>query len=248
MNVGKWQFTPHLWPTLGAIVLIAAFAWLANWQFHRAGEKRALIEAIQAGATAPPVDLNAAVGNSQVGRIARYRHVALHGRYDSQHQVLASQIMHRSRRGYYVLTPFHLANADAWVIVNRGWLPATGQAVKQAQLAVPDQVRTITGLWTHLPRPGIRLGSDAPMPAGWPKTMLYPTRAQLEAALERPLLAHAVWLSPNAAAGFVRDWQPAPRMGPSRHIGYAFQWLALAVTVLVVWIVLNLHRRSGQAT
>lgn len=247
MNLGKWQFTPHFWPTLGAVVLIAAFGWLSNWQFHRAAQKQALIDAIQAGATAAPVDLNAAVRSRQAGQVARYRRVALHGRYDSAHQVLASQIMHDSRRGYYVLTPFHLAGTDAWVIVNRGWLPDTGQAVRQAQLAVPDESRTVTGLWTHLPRPGIRLGADAPMPAGWPKTMLYPTREQLEAALQRPLLAHAVWLSPDASAGFVRDWRPAPRFGPSRHIGYAFQWLALAVTVLVVWIILNLHKREHEA-
>lgn len=244
MKLGKWQFTPHLVPTLGMVILVALFAWLANWQWHRAGEKRALVTAIREGAQAAPVDLNAAVREERIAGVARYRHVTLRGRYDPEHQVLASQIVHDSRPGYYVLTPFHLAGADAWVIVNRGWLPAIGKDVSQAQLDVPAEPRTLTGLWTHLPRPGIRLGEDAPVPSGWPKTMLYPTHGQLASMLDRPLLTHSVWLSPDEPAGFVREWRPAPHFGPSRHIGYAFQWLALAVTVLVVWIILNLHKRE----
>jgi surfeit locus 1 family protein len=246
MKLGKWQFTPHSWPTIGAIVLIAGFGWLASWQFHRAGEKRALVEAIHVGATAPPVNLNAAVRKGRVGQIARYRHVALHGRYDAAHQILVSEIMHDSRRGYYVLTPFHLAGADAWVIVNRGWLPDTGKPVPQAKLAVPERRRKLAGLWTRLPRPGIRLGSGARVPRGWPKTMLYPTHKQLAQVLDRPLLARAIWLSPHAAAGFERDWHLEPHFGPRRHIGYAFQWMALAATVFFVWVVLNLHKTADD--
>jgi LPXTG-motif cell wall-anchored protein len=35
-------------------------------------------------------------------------------------------------------------------------------------------------------------------------------------------------------------------MGPMRHIGYAFQWFALALAVLVTGIVL--YRRKRKAT
>jgi surfeit locus 1 family protein len=37
----------------------------------------------------------------------------------------------------------------------------------------------------------------------------------------------------------VRDWRPAV-MRPEQHLAYAFQWFALAITVLVIFVVANL--------
>lgn len=242
MRFGNWKFSPGLWPTLGMLVLVALFACLSVWQWHRAGEKRAMIAAIQAGARAAPVDVNRATARHEVRAIATYRHVKLRGRYDPDHQVLLDSMLHASRSGYYVLTPFHLAGTRTWVMVNRGWIAKAGGAPSPERLAVRADTRRITGLWTRLPRPGLRLGSGAPASRGWPKTLLYPTMAELGRLLQRPLAAHSVRLDAKEPDGYVRDWHPAPRIGPGRHIGYAFQWLGLALTVLIVWIVLNAHR------
>lgn len=244
MKLGKWRFTPSLWPTLGTIVLVAGFAWLANWQWHRAGEKRAMIASIERGAHAPPVDLNRAVRDNNA--VARYRRVGLHGHYDIVHQVLVNEIMHDSRRGYYVLTPFRLDGTDAWVMVNRGWIPA-GAKHGAAALGAGSGERTVTGLWTHLPEPGLRLGSSGPPPKGWPKTLFYPTRTELVDVLHRRVIAGSVWLDPGQPDGFVRDWNPRPRFGPGRHLGYMATWLGLALTVLITWIALNLHGEKHEA-
>lgn len=250
MTLGNWQLTPHLWPTVGAAVFIAIFGWLSGWQLNRAGEKRILLQQIQAGIKAPPVDLNAVIATGSPAAVARYRHVSVSGYYDGEHQVLATQITHNGSNGDYVLTPFHVQNSDWWVMVNRGWIPARpGRGASESEwadkraaiLAVPQGLQTINGLWNHLPRPGIRLG-EPQLPAGWPKKMLYPTRKQLSGALGRTLLERSIWLSPDAQGGFVRDWHPRPRFGPKRHIGYAFQWMALGLTVFIVWFSLNLHR------
>ncbi|HET6726303.1 MAG TPA: SURF1 family protein [Gammaproteobacteria bacterium] len=243
MTLGKWKFTPHLWPTLGMVVLVVGFCWLANWQWHRAGEKRALIASIEQGAHAPPIDLNRAVRDHTA--VARFRRVALRGRYDVDHQVLINEIVHDSRRGYYVLTPFHLAGTDSWIMVNRGWIPAS--AGKTVRLAADSGVQTVAGLWTRLPEPGLRLGSNAPMPKGWPKTLFYPTRAQLADVLKRRVIAGSVWLGADQPDGFARDWHPRPRFGPGRHLGYMATWLGLAVTVFVTWLFLNWHALEHEA-
>lgn len=245
MRLGKWQFTPGLWPTLGMIVLVALFARLALWQWHRAGEKRVMISAIQQAMAAPPVNLDALAAAHRTATLADYRHVRLQGHYDPRHQVLIQDMIHNSQNGYYVLTPFQLAGSGVWLLVNRGWIPDMRRSVPAEKLAVGSGRRSVSGLWAHLPRPGLRLGGGAPLPAGWPKVLLYPTRDQLVKALQRPLLTHSIWLDANAPAGFVRVWQPGPQFGPSRHIAYTLQWLGLAVTVFIVWIVVNMRRRAA---
>lgn len=218
------------------LVLVAGFAWLANWQYHRAGEKQALIDAIHRGAHAAPIDLNRALRDNR--SVSRYRRVRVSGHYDAAHQILVREIVHHSRRGYYVLTPFKLRGANAWVMVNRGWIAKRGDT---HSLSASGAARTVTGLWTRLPRPGLRLGSKAPVPHGWPKKLLYPTRAQLADVLGRHVVAGSIWLAADQPDGFVRDWNPMPRFGPGRHIGYMATWIALGLTVLITWIVLNLH-------
>lgn len=247
MRVGKWQFTPHAWPTLGMVIMTTLFVALAVWQWHRAGEKRVLIAAIHAGERAAPVDVNALARSGKAGGIELYRHVRLRGHYDAAHQVLLESIVHDSRAGYYVLTPFKLQGTDAWVMVNRGWVPSADDGRRPAQpLDVAAGERAISGLWMHLPQPGLRLGSNG-AGSGWPRILLYPTMPELAKILHRPLLGNGVWLDATARDGYVRDWHPGPAFGPGRHIGYALQWLALALTVVIVWIALNAHRVRDES-
>ncbi len=41
--------------------------------------------------------------------------------------------------------------------------------------------------------------------------------------------------------GYVRTWSP-PGFPPMRHIGYAVQWFALALALLVIYLVTNLRQ------
>jgi len=41
--------------------------------------------------------------------------------------------------------------------------------------------------------------------------------------------------------GLIREW-PAPDLGIERHYGYALQWLALAVTILVFYVVTHVRK------
>jgi surfeit locus 1 family protein len=45
----------------------------------------------------------------------------------------------------------------------------------------------------------------------------------------------------------VRNWAP-PGFPPMRHIGYAVQWFALALTLFVIYVVTNTRRDADAAT
>jgi len=54
--------------------------------------------------------------------------------------------------------------------------------------------------------------------------------------------AYVVRLGPNSGAGgFVRKW-PAPGERITTHLGYAYQWFGFALTLLVIYIVLNIKK------
>jgi surfeit locus 1 family protein len=50
-----------------------------------------------------------------------------------------------------------------------------------------------------------------------------------------------VLLAPDSPYGFVREWQPAPT-GSERHLAYAVQWFAMALMLLIIYLVISTRR------
>jgi surfeit locus 1 family protein len=73
--------------------------------------------------------------------------------------------------------------------------------------------------------------------------MLYPDRAELEAALARPVLEPIVLLEPDEPDGYVRKWR-VTEMSPERHVAYALQWFAFAATLVIICALLLFRRRT----
>ncbi len=61
------------------------------------------------------------------------------------------------------------------------------------------------------------------------------------------LLPITVMLNSDTPDHLVRSWTP-PGSDENRHLGYAFQWFALAVTVVVVTVVVTLRSRNPGMT
>jgi surfeit locus 1 family protein len=70
--------------------------------------------------------------------------------------------------------------------------------------------------------------------------------SELRAALGRPLEDRIVLLDPEQPDGFVRAWQPSV-FPPERHLSYAVTWFALAATVVVLFVALNLRQAPGAS-
>lgn len=226
-----WQFKPPLWAWCLTPVVIAALASLSVWQLGRAAEKRERIALYEQGGERVAVP-----DGSTLDQLRRFTPVRLEGRYLSERQFLLDNQHRDSRLGFHVWTPFRLADDDTVVIVDRGWLPR-GEA---DQVNGPEGVETVRGRLDRLPRPGLRL--DTPTPSGeWPRKVYFPEQGVLAEQLDAPVHDGRVLLDAAEPAGFRRDWQPV-NLSPERHVGYAFQWAALAVAVLVIFIVVNLKR------
>lgn len=209
------------------------------WQLDRAAEKRALQARFAAGGTTAPI--RHLVSDAEAPGL-RYGQLQLTGRYDPDHQVLLDNLSYQGLPGYQVLTP--LTTPAGAVLVNRGWVPASGDRTILPDIRVGNQAREVIGRIEQLPRPGLQLAAaPVPVDTAWPRRLLFPTSAEVSTQIGIALPDYQLLLEPGAADGFVRDWHPGG-MGPERHLAYAVQWFGLALTVVVIFVVLVLRNRK----
>jgi surfeit locus 1 family protein len=172
--------------------------------------------------------------------------VAATGHYDDSRQVLIDNMMNGERAGYFVITPFALTGGG-WVLVNRGWVPLGPSRAARPSIPVAGDTRQVHGRADNMPSPGIRMGSPAPLAPPYPVVAAFPSHAELAQLLHESSwtpAADLVLLDPREPDGYVRNWS-APGFPPLRHIGYAVQWFALALTLAVIYVVVNLRRNPA---
>lgn len=228
------MFAPSLWATIATVLLGALFVNLGQWQLNRAHEKQKLFDEFAAG-TGSVASLPLSMEP-----LTRYQRVRVRGLYDSRHQFVLDNMTNEGRPGFHILTPLVLFDGRV-LIVNRGWIPLGADRSRFPDLSVPEGEREITGRVDTIPRAPIEL--VAPASTSWPRVVNFPHMEQLAAALDRKVYPQVLLLDASAPDGYVRNWQP-PGFGPERHIGYAVQWFGLAVTLLVIYVVLNLRKES----
>lgn len=209
------------------------------WQLNRATAKQALLSAFAAGDREAPLTRPVA---DQRAEELRYRRLLLRGRYDSQHQILLDNMLQDGRPGYHVMTPLLRGGGKA-VLVNRGWVPANALRTHLPDVPVDGRERRVRGRLNLLPRPGLRLANppqaaDAP----WPRRLSFPTAGDITAQLGYPVHAYQLMMDPDEDDGYVRDWQPGI-LGPERHVGYAIQWFAFAIVLVIIYLVVNVRQR-----
>jgi surfeit locus 1 family protein len=229
-----WQFKPPLWAWPLTLLTVIAFSSLSLWQLDRAEEKQALLDRF-----AQDEEPVAAARQVQLEDLPPYAPLRLEGEFLRERQFLLENMRRESRPGFHVWSPLRLSGDGAVIMVDRGWI-----AESDAPPALPPAGDVhVYGRLDALPRPGFRL--SAPEPEGdWPRRIYFPEVDDLRAQLNENVFDGRLLMSADHdtdVPGFRRDWQPI-NMPPERHLGYAFQWAALAIAVFVVFLVVNIKR------
>lgn len=234
MRVGSLEFRPGLWPTVITIVFLWILVSLGFWQLDRAQQKRTLLAASQAGTAAAPLALNSA--QTHYAGMA-YRVVTAAGHFDDARQFLLDNRTHNSRVGYQLLTPFVLDASAATVLVNRGWLPLGNSREVLPNPPAPGGEQHIIARIKLPAKKIFMLAKESPQ-SGWPWRVQAVQLGLFEKTLGYPLMPVVLWLDSDVGDGLVRDWHPLT-FGPERNTGYAVQWFALALTLLIIYLVVN---------
>lgn len=237
----SYRFRPRVVPSLITLVLLPVLAGLGVWQLQRADAKRALRERVSAQATQSPRVLSAPLPDPESLYLTR---VAARGAFDRQRQYLLANQVRDGRSGYLVLTPLRLEGSETAVLVARDWVVASGERSNRPSLpATPSGRQEITGVATDGPSVGFKPGDAYAGDGDWPRQVIYIDFDAMDDSLPYDL-APVVIRGDVAPAELSNQF--TGRMTPQRHIGYAFQWFALALTLVVIYIVANLRREEAN--
>ncbi len=225
---------------LAALATIAATARLGWWQLDRAAQKLALQVAIESRRELPPLSAIELARDGAQAAAQHHRRVDLRGRWQAASTLYLDNRQMKGRPGFLVLTPMMLGDGTA-VMVQRGWLPREFlERTSVAAPALPEGEVTLAARIAPPPSRLYDLGADG---TGAIRQNL--DLAAFAAEIGHPLRPLSLlMLAPTAGTApdtLQRDW-PQPAADVHKHYGYAFQWFALAVLTLALYVWFQLIR------
>lgn len=234
--------------TLITLLLIPVMIELGFWQKHRYEERSARNQLVTDALSAEPVPVEQLTSPGHtVTRTERYHSVTATGTFDTGHEVVVRRRVNSDDEvGFHVLTPFVLGDGKV-LLVNRGWIPATGSQTAFPEVPAPPAGRTtITG----------RLKADETTAASGIKNV--------EGLPDRQIMLinsaeEARRLGADVLGGYVEQTAPEPKGDTPQQISdpgkedaplnyaYMIQWWLFAAAVPVGWFVLARREARERA-
>ena len=238
----------HAALALIALVLIAVFSFLGNWQLERKEWKQVLIQAVEQRAHAPAQRAPEREHWASVSKSNdEYRHVVVRGRFLQNKPALVVAATELGS-GYWVLTPFQRRDGSV-VFINRGYI---GQGMTPAR--PPEGEVEVSGLLRISEPEGSPLRANDPGADRW-------YSRDIEAiALARGLVAAPYFIDAAQGAPGSRQVEPATASDADNvpvggltviqfhdnHLVYALTWYALAAMVVLAFFIILREARSAR--
>lgn len=235
--ISNLSFRFRLIPFLAALVMVTVGLGLGQWQMQRADQKRAIAVKLAERSLAPALDAEAAKGDLAE---FEYRRLRLRGEFLPAWPLYLDNRPQQGRAGFYVLMPFRSAGNGQVVMVERGWVARDGRdRAHLPPLVTPPGTVEIEGKLRSTPGRVMQLGQAPRLQPG--AILQNFDAAEFTKASGLALQPYLLEQSSAAADGLIRDW-PLPSAGIDRHLGYAFQWFALAAMAGIFFVVTGLKR------
>jgi len=228
-----------------ALVAMAGFCALGTWQLGRMDFKQALLDEVGVvleQRAAVPLELG-------LDRDIGYDWTRGSGTFAEVPALLLDNQTREGRAGvrvYRVFIPDQDTDAPpdgiAPVLVDLGWLPLDDRRA-MPDIPRPEGAQWLEGLLAPPPSSGLANAPSVMQANGTILTVSLHTPG-LAQMLHQPHLAGRILrLDPDLALGYARDLDILPNtMPPERHLGYAVQWYALALAVLVTALILTFRK------
>jgi surfeit locus 1 family protein len=238
LGIGRWNFRPGLWPSLGALLLISLTVSLGNWQIRRAEEKAELGRRIDEGLRNAPL---AVPREPMAAEPFELNRVQVRGEFAGRHTLFLDNKVYRGVAGYQVLTPLRIEGSEMHVLVNRGWVAGAGRRDVLPAIKTPSGSQHIEGIAIVPSGRFVELSSrEEPGPVV--QNLLVSRIAERTGLGFQPVV---IQQTSAADDGLVREWQ-RPDTGTDKHRGYALQWYSLALLTALLYVGLNLKRRAAD--
>jgi surfeit locus 1 family protein len=227
-----------IWPLLAVTAGIAIAVALGFWQLGRAAEKRDAQSRLAALSSQAPINIS---GAELPAHDVELRRVAARGVFEPRGTVFIDNRLHHGVPGYHVVTPLKLQGAERYVLVNRGWIARTLDRADLPKVRTSGEMVAVEGLALIPRKRTLELSEHVMEGPIWQNL----TIERYREARPLPIQPFMIQQTSPADDGLVRDW-PAPDLGIEKHYGYAFQWFALAATLLVFYAATRYRRKHSS--
>ena len=168
-----------------------------------------------------------------------WHRVEVRGRFEPKYAVLIDNRILHGVVGYQVVMPLRINAGERHVLVNRGWVAATGSRDILPQIKTPPEEVLIAGLATVPSKRYLELSKQVAEGKVWQNLTLERYRAAMPIALQPVVIQQESEIDD----GLKREWS-APDLGIDKHYGYAFQWFAMAAAIVIIYLVCNVRKRT----
>jgi len=230
-----FAFRPRPGLTVLALAGLALTVSACLWQYGRGQEKDRIAARMARDTAGAHFELGARPVDEAV---VRFLHVTARGEFLADALVLLDNQAHGTVPGYVVFMPLRIAGSRMHVLVKRGWVAAPQDRGVEPEVRTPGGEVTVEGLALPPNSKFLELSSNTHTGRVWQNVTLERVVAATQLDFQPLLLEQSNALDD----GLARDW-PKPSSGSAKHYGYAFQWGAMAVLIVIFYVVLHVRAK-----
>ena len=240
MIIFKRRFRPTLRATMIALAGFAVFIALGMWQLERANYKDTIQQKFESRLEADyrQLDIRAALSDIE------FQKLELPGKYDLSRTLLVDNQLYHGRAGYHVLSPFELSGSSDILLINRGWVALGNSREILPAIEKPASDGVVRGI-ASIPGENIYRMGTISLQDNWPQVIAFVDIEAMQAQFEGQLLPLILWLGPEQAGHYAREWNPVWAR-PEKSRAYAWQWFTFGAVSLILFLVLNLRKQNGK--
>ncbi len=244
MQIFNYQFKPALIPSLMTTVLLVVFIKLGLWQAGKADIKQAKMDLYEQRSHIDPIRLDSTEPDTE--RLI-YSPVIAKGRFEPEYQILLDNQVYKGHAGYHVITPLHLSGSDIRILVDRGWIPVGENRNVIPSIVTPADEVELKGIASLPPAKYFELSKENLLVDGKLEAVVQNLDiGRYQTAVKFQVQKFLILMDPASPyGGFVREW-PKPDLKIEMNRGYALQWYFMAIALMIIYLALNLKKKTKQ--
>ncbi len=236
----KLKFSTKWYWVVLTVLFVAGFCRLGVWQLNRSAEKARFLELRER----QEVVYQLPEFNPETQRdLYLFRNVSVEGQFLHDVYWYLDNKIQQGKMGYEAIAVF-VSKDNKHVLVSLGWLQAYPDRSQLPEITIPQGQRILEGrLYFSDENRFVGHQSSSFANKGVIPQIAFSEMAQeiVQYAPDLTLMPYIIQLSRSSDYGYQRNWQ-GELMPPEKHVGYAIQWFAMALAILVIFLVLTVKR------
>ena len=239
----KYRFNFTLPLTIAFLIVFSILIKLGLWQLERADHKKNLNESYKLRQSEKVIDLNIHKSINSKESIL-WRRVSLNGSFYKEKNLIVDNQIFKHEAGFNILTPFKINGTGMTILINRGWHK---NLINREQIPIiknVDDIDQINGYAVKIPVPGINLGGSNIEIINASLARFQSINAdEINNFYQANFLPYMVYLNPLIDDEYISNFKlPVP--DSEKNYGYAFQWFAFALTLLIIFLRLGITKND----